>query len=75
MSVGPAGDRASAAEQERVRRTVRVGNGLGMVVRLATTDLPHYPDAPDEVNAGLVLEDSSLWVIDSSPRWAVLVVG
>ncbi|MGI8576238.1 MAG: phytoene desaturase family protein [Egibacteraceae bacterium] len=28
---------------ERVRRTVRVGNGIGMVVRLATSDLPRYP--------------------------------
>ncbi|MDP8978821.1 MAG: NAD(P)/FAD-dependent oxidoreductase [Actinomycetota bacterium] len=27
----------------RARRTVRVGNGLGMVVRLATTALPRYP--------------------------------
>jgi phytoene dehydrogenase-like protein len=49
------GEAIPSAEQERVRRTVRVGNGLGMVVRLATTDLPHYPDAPDDVNAGLVL--------------------
>jgi phytoene dehydrogenase-like protein len=33
---------------ERARRTVRVGNGIGMVVRLATTDLPRYPAAaPD----------------------------
>jgi phytoene dehydrogenase-like protein len=52
---GLLGDAIAPAEQERVRRTVRVGNGLGMVVRLATTDLPHYPDAPDDVNAGLVL--------------------
>lgn len=52
---GLLGEAIPAAEQERVRRSVRVGNGLGMVVRLATTDLPHYPDAPDDVNAGLVL--------------------
>lgn len=33
---------------DRARRTVRVGNGIGMVVRLATTDLPRYPAAaPD----------------------------
>jgi phytoene dehydrogenase-like protein len=49
------GDAVPAAEQERVRRTVRVGNCLGMVVRLATDDVPHYPGAPDDVNSGLVL--------------------
>lgn len=53
------GDAIDTAEQERVRRTVRVGNGLGMVVRLGTTALPVYPDAPPEVNAGLVLATSS----------------
>ncbi|MDP9431184.1 MAG: NAD(P)/FAD-dependent oxidoreductase [Actinomycetota bacterium] len=30
---------------ERGRQAVRVGNGIGMVVRLATTDLPRYPSA------------------------------
>ena len=29
----------------RARRTVKVGNGIGMVVRLATSDLPRYPGA------------------------------
>ncbi len=52
---GLLGDAVPDAEQERVRRTVRVGNGLGMVVRLATDALPVYPDAPKDVNAGLVL--------------------
>jgi phytoene dehydrogenase-like protein len=28
---------------ERARRTIRVGNGIGMVVRLATSALPRYP--------------------------------
>lgn len=28
---------------ERARRTLRVGNGIGMVVRLATSALPSYP--------------------------------
>jgi phytoene dehydrogenase-like protein len=28
---------------DRARRTVRVGNGIGMVVRLATSALPSYP--------------------------------
>jgi phytoene dehydrogenase-like protein len=32
-----------AALLDRVRTRVRVGNGLGMVVRLGTTDLPRYP--------------------------------
>ncbi len=34
-----------AALLARARRAVRVGNGLGMVVRLATRDLPRYPSA------------------------------
>lgn len=29
----------------RARRSIRVGNGIGMVVRLATNDLPRYPGA------------------------------
>ncbi len=37
------GDALPAAFAERARRTIRVGNGIGMVVRLATTDLPRYP--------------------------------
>ena len=32
-----------AALLDRVRTRVRIGNGLGMVVRLGTTDLPRYP--------------------------------
>jgi phytoene dehydrogenase-like protein len=39
------GDEALLA---RARRSVRVGNGLGMVVRLGTTDLPRYPAARDD---------------------------
>lgn len=30
---------------DRATRAVRVGNGIGMVVRLGTTDLPRYPSA------------------------------
>ena len=30
---------------DRARRTIRLGNGIGMVVRLATDSLPHYPAA------------------------------
>ena len=36
-------DLASHPLLERARRTVRVGNGIGMVVRLATSALPDYP--------------------------------
>ncbi|MDQ6650158.1 MAG: NAD(P)/FAD-dependent oxidoreductase [Actinomycetota bacterium] len=32
---------------ERARRTIRVGNGIGMVVRLATSALPRYPGCED----------------------------
>jgi phytoene dehydrogenase-like protein len=34
-----------AAFANRARRTIRVGNGIGMVVRLATNALPAYPGA------------------------------
>lgn len=37
------GEALPPALAERSRRTIRVGNGIGMVVRLATSDLPHYP--------------------------------
>jgi phytoene dehydrogenase-like protein len=40
-----AGGALPAGLAERARRTIRVGNGIGMVVRLATDDLPHYPGA------------------------------
>ena len=33
------------------RRRIRPGFGLGMVVRLGTTDLPRYPDVPTELSA------------------------
>jgi phytoene dehydrogenase-like protein len=39
------GDALPPALAERARRTIRVGNGIGMVVRLATSDLPRYPAA------------------------------
>jgi phytoene dehydrogenase-like protein len=38
-------DALPAGLAARMRRTIRVGNGIGMVVRLATTELPHYPGA------------------------------
>ncbi len=41
------------------RRTVRVGNGIGMVVRLATSALPRYPAAgPDTYRALQLLAPS-----------------
>jgi phytoene dehydrogenase-like protein len=40
---------------ERARRTVRVGNGIGMVVRLATSDLPRYPAAECDTHRALQL--------------------
>jgi len=40
----------------RVRGAVRVGNGIGMVVRLATTALPRYPAAPADGSAYRALQ-------------------
>jgi phytoene dehydrogenase-like protein len=40
---------------ERARRTVRIGNGIGMVVRLATSDLPRYPAAQADTHRALQL--------------------
>jgi phytoene dehydrogenase-like protein len=35
----------------RATRAVRVGNGIGMAVRLGTTDLPHYPAADSSASS------------------------
>jgi phytoene dehydrogenase-like protein len=40
---------------ERAQRAVRVGNGIGVALRLGTTALPGYPDAPPDVHSGLAL--------------------
>jgi phytoene dehydrogenase-like protein len=40
---------------KRARRRIRVGNGIGMVVRLATSDLPRYPTATEETYRALQL--------------------
>ncbi len=40
---------------EQWRRTIRVGNGIGMVVRLATSDLPRYPGATEETYRAMQL--------------------
>jgi phytoene dehydrogenase-like protein len=49
------GDGLPAGVAERARRTVRTGNGIGMVVRLATTDLPRYPSATEDTYRALQL--------------------
>ena len=41
-------DELPQALAQRVTRSIRVGNGIGMVVRLATSALPHYPAADGE---------------------------
>ncbi len=43
------------ALSERAARAVRVGNGIGIALRLGTAALPAYPDAPADVHAGLGL--------------------
>jgi phytoene dehydrogenase-like protein len=40
---------------DRARRAIRVGNGIGVPLRVATTALPAYPDAPADVHSGLGL--------------------
>ena len=40
---------------ERARRSVRTGNGIGMVVRLATSALPQYPAGTDETHRAMQL--------------------
>ena len=49
------GEALSTEEQTRLRSTLRVGNGLGMVVRLGTSGLPEYPGAPAGAVNGLQL--------------------
>jgi phytoene dehydrogenase-like protein len=39
----------------RAERAVRVGNGIGVALRLGTSALPAYPDAPGDVHSGLGL--------------------
>jgi phytoene dehydrogenase-like protein len=49
------GDGAPAALADRARRTVRTGNGIGMVVRLGTSDLPRYPAATEQTYRSIQL--------------------
>ncbi len=44
-TLGLLGTAAPPALRSRLERGVRTGNGTGMAVRLATTDLPRYPAA------------------------------
>jgi phytoene dehydrogenase-like protein len=46
---------ALPAGLESTRRTSRTGNGIGMVVRLGTSDLPRYPAATEETYRALQL--------------------
>lgn len=50
---------AAPPAAHRARRTIRTGGGIGMVVRLGTTDLPRYPCAtPDAYRAMQLLAPS-----------------
>ncbi len=46
---------AQSPHLEPLRRSVRVGNGIGMVVRLATTGLPAYPGATEQTYRAMQL--------------------
>lgn len=50
-----AADALPAGFADRAERSLRIGNGIGMVTRLATTALPTYPGAPDDVHSALQL--------------------
>jgi phytoene dehydrogenase-like protein len=49
------GDALPGGLAERTRRTVRTGGGIGMVVRLGTSDLPRYPAGTDDTYRALQL--------------------
>lgn len=49
------GDGLPARTSQRIRAAVRVGNGLGMAVRLGTTGLPDYPGGGPGAHHGLQL--------------------
>ena len=54
-TLGLLGDDSPGDLAERARRSVRTGNGIGMVVRLATNDLPHYPGGTGEEHRAMQL--------------------
>lgn len=49
-------------------RNIRVGNGFGMIHRLATTALPAYPGAPDDATNGMQLLCPSLEHLEAAYR-------
>ncbi|MGQ0632163.1 MAG: phytoene desaturase family protein [Sporichthyaceae bacterium] len=46
---------AAAAEPAGLRRRIRIGDGTGIAVRLASTALPRYTDAPADAHHGMQL--------------------
>jgi phytoene dehydrogenase-like protein len=40
---------------DRAHRAIRVGNGIGVALRLGARQLPGYPDAPGDVHSGVGL--------------------
>jgi phytoene dehydrogenase-like protein len=46
---------AAGLEPAGARSRIRVGDGIGVAVRLAGTGLPHYPDAPSDALYGMQL--------------------
>ncbi|MEX2291922.1 MAG: NAD(P)/FAD-dependent oxidoreductase [Mycobacteriales bacterium] len=49
------GDGLPAALAARARRSIRTGNGIGMVVRLATSALPQYAAGTDQTHRAMQL--------------------
>ena len=49
------GDDVPGDLAERARRSIRTGNGIGMVVRLGTSALPHYAAGTDETHRSMQL--------------------
>ncbi len=49
------GDAAPADLTARARRSIRTGNGIGMVVRLGTSELPRYPSGTGEEHRAMQL--------------------
>ncbi len=57
----------------RARATLRTGNGVGMVVRLATSDLPHYPGSLGGAEWGALqlLAPSRRFLREAHAAWSV----
>jgi phytoene dehydrogenase-like protein len=50
-----AGQGLPAGLADRAHRAIRVGNGIGVALRLATRQLPGYADAPGDIHSGVGL--------------------